>query len=157
MQTDLKKLINIAEEKLEMLHALYEVTVKIGTAISSNNLDELKNMLEAKQKIIENIDKLDLDFLPLYNDFKKENRVSSIFDIVNEGISQNVSILKGIFIKIKSLLEKIKEKDDKNTHDISLMLMKTENKLDELSKSKIGYLEYMKYYTPNSYFIDKKR
>lgn len=157
MQTDLKKLINMAEKKAEMLHALYEVTEKIGVVINSNNLDELKSMLNAKQKIIENIDKLDSDFLPMYNEFKKEKRVGSIFDIKNEGISQDVSILKGIFIKTRALLEKIKEKDDKNIQDINLMFVKVENKLDELSRAKNGYVEYMKYYTPNSYFIDKKR
>lgn len=157
MQTDLKKLIKIAKKKDKLLYALYEITEKTGIAINSNNLDELKNLLTSKQKIIEDIDKLDMDFLPLYNEFKKENEVDSIFSMVDEAAPQDVNILKGILIEIKALLEKVKEQDDKNIKDINLVFMKVENKLDELSKTKNGYIEYMKYYTPDSYFINKKR
>jgi hypothetical protein len=156
MHNNIEKLTRIVEDKIERLKEFYEVTEKIGISITSNNLEELKNLLATKQKIIEEIDKLDADFIPLYNAFKKENKVESIFALEGK-ITREIIKLKALFIEAKNLLEKIKEKDDKNLQNITAVFEKTENKLEELLKSKEGYIEYLKYYTPDSYFLDKKR
>nr|WP_256201018.1 flagellar export chaperone FlgN [Thermoanaerobacter thermocopriae] len=151
MHNNIEKLTQIVQDKIQRLKELCEVTEKIGISIASNNLEELKNLLTTKQKIIEEIDKLDTDFIPLYNIFKKENKVESIFALEGK-ITREISKLKALFIEAKNLLEKIKEKDDKNLQNITAVFEKTENKLEELSKSKEGYIEYLKYYTPESYF-----
>lgn len=156
MHNNIEKLTQIVQDKIQRLKELCEVTEKIGVSIASNNLEELKNLLTTKQKIIEEIDKLDTDFIPLYNTFKKENKVESIFALEGK-ITGEISKLKALFIETKALLEKIKEKDDKNLQNITAIFEKIENKLEELSKNKEGYIEYLKYYTPDSYFLDKKR
>jgi hypothetical protein len=156
MNNAVEKLTQLVQDKIQKLKELCEVTEKIGVSIASNNLEELKNLLTTKQKIIEEIDKLDTDFIPLYNAFKKENKVESIFALEGK-ITGEISKLKALFIEAKTLLEKIKEKDDKNLQNITAIFEKIENKLEELSKNKEGYIEYLKYYTPDSYFLDKKR
>lgn len=156
MHNNVEKLTQIVQDKIQRLKELYEVTEKIGVSITSNNLEELKNLLTTKQKIIEEIDKLDSDFIPLYNVFKKQNKVESIFALEGK-VTEEISKLKALFIETKALLEKIKEKDDKNLQNITAISEKIENKLEELSKNKEGYIEYLKYYTPDSYFLDKKR
>ncbi|ADV80349.1 MULTISPECIES: flagellar export chaperone FlgN [Thermoanaerobacter] len=156
MHNNVEKLTQIVQDKIQRLKELYEVTEKIGVSITSNNLEELKNLLTTKQKIIEEIDKLDADFIPLYNVFKKQNKVESIFALEGK-VTEEISKLKALFIETKALLEKIKEKDDKNLQNITAISEKIENKLEELSKNKEGYIEYLKYYTPDSYFLDKKR
>ncbi|EGD52757.1 hypothetical protein TheetDRAFT_0417 [Thermoanaerobacter ethanolicus JW 200] len=156
MHNNVEKLTQIVQDKIQRLKELYEITEKIGVSIASNNLEELKNLLTTKQKIIEEIDKLDADFIPLYNTFKKQNKVESIFALEGK-VTGEISKLKALFIETKALLEKLKEKDDKNLQNIIAVFEKIENKLEELSKNKEGYIEYLKYYTPDSYFLDKKR
>ncbi|SFE74476.1 FlgN protein [Thermoanaerobacter thermohydrosulfuricus] len=156
MNNVVEKLTQLVQDKIQKLKELCEVTEKIGIAIASNNLEELKNLLITKQQIIEEINELDTDFIPLYNNFKKENKVESIFALENK-ITGEISKLKALFREAKALLEKIKEKDDKNLKEITDVFERTGNKLEELSKNKEGYIEYLKYYTPDSYFLDKKR
>ncbi|TCO67610.1 flagellar export chaperone FlgN [Caldanaerobacter subterraneus] len=156
MENILKKLIEFTKEKIENLKQLYDLTEKIGVAIGSNDLEELKKLLVSKQQIIERINDIDKEFIPLYNAFKKENKIESIFEM-EDNIIGDASKLKGLFIDAKALLDKIKEKDDSNIKEINKVFEKVSDKLEELSKNKEGYVEYLRYYTPESYFIDKKR
>lgn len=156
MNNVVERLTQLVQDKIHKLKELCDITEKIGIAIASNNLDELKNLLITKQKIMEEIDTLDTNFIPLYNAFKKQNKVESIFALEGK-VTEEISKLKAFFIETKSLLEKIKEKDDKNLQNMTAISEKVENKLEELSKNKEGYIEYLKYYTPDSYFLDKKR
>ncbi|MGB9808901.1 MAG: flagellar protein FlgN [Caldanaerobacter sp.] len=156
MENILKKLIDLMKRKIEALKQLYDLTEKIGVAIGSNDLEELKGLLVSKQQIIERINEIDKDFIPLYNAFKKENKIESIFEIEDDIIG-DASKLKGLFIDAKALLDKIKERDDSNIKEMNKVFEKVSNKLEEISKNKEGYVEYLRYYTPESYFIDKKR
>lgn len=156
MENILKKLIDLTKKKIENLKQLYDLTEKIGVAITSNDLEELKKLLVSKQQIIEKINEIDKDFIPLYNAFKKENKIESIFEM-EDNVIGDASKLKGLFIDAKALLDKIKEKDDSNIKEINKVFEKVSNKLEEFSKNKEGYVEYLRYYTPESYFIDKKR
>ncbi|AAM23786.1 iron uptake system EfeUOB component EfeO/EfeM [Caldanaerobacter subterraneus subsp. tengcongensis MB4] len=156
MENILKKLIEFTKEKIENLKQLYDLTEKIGVAIGSNDLEELKKLLVSKQQIIERINDIDKEFIHLYNAFKKENKIESIFEM-EDNIIGDASKLKGLFIDAKALLDKIKEKDDSNIKEINKVFEKVSDKLEEFSKNKEGYVEYLRYYTPESYFIDKKR
>ncbi|ERM91764.1 FlgN family protein [Caldanaerobacter subterraneus subsp. yonseiensis KB-1] len=156
MENILKKLIDLTKKKIENLKQLYDLTEKIGVAIGSNDLEELKKLLVSKQQIIEKINEIDKDFIPLYNAFKKENKIESIFEM-EDNVIGDASKLKGLFIDAKALLDKIKEKDDSNIKEINKVFEKVSDKLEEFSKNKEGYVEYLRYYTPESYFIDKKR
>ncbi|NNG67714.1 flagellar export chaperone FlgN [Caldanaerobacter subterraneus] len=156
MENILKKLIDLTNKKIENLKQLYDLTEKIGVAITSNDLEELKKLLVSKQQIIESINEIDKDFIPLYNAFKKENKIESIFEM-EDNVIGDASKLKGLFIDAKALLDKIKEKDDSNIKEINKVFEKVSDKLEEFSKNKKGYVEYLRYYTPESYFIDKKR
>ena len=156
MENILKKLIDLTKKKIENLKQLYDLTEKIGVAITSNDLEELKKLLVSKQQIIERINEIDKDFIPLYNTFKKENKIESIFEM-EDNVIGDASKLKGLFIDAKALLDKIKEKDDSNIKEINKVFEKVSDKLEEFSKNKEGYVEYLRYYTPESYFIDKKR
>ncbi|HBT50405.1 MAG TPA: flagellar biosynthesis protein FlgN [Caldanaerobacter subterraneus] len=156
MENILKKLIDLTKKKIENLKQLYDLTEKIGVAITSNDLEELKKLLVSKQQIIEKINEIDKDFIPLYNAFKKENKIESIFEM-EDNVIGDASKLKGLFIDAKALLDKIKEKDDSNIKEINKVFEKVSDKLEEFSKNKEGYVEYLRYYTPESYFIDKKR
>jgi iron uptake system EfeUOB component EfeO/EfeM len=156
MENILKKLIDLTKKKIENLKQLYDLTEKIGVAITSNDLEELKKLLVSKQQIIERINEIDKDFIPLYSTFKKENKIESIFEM-EDNVIGDASKLKGLFIDAKALLDKIKEKDDSNIKEINKVFEKVSDKLEEFSKNKEGYVEYLRYYTPESYFIDKKR
>lgn len=155
MVSDVKKLIELAEKKLNYLNAMLQLNNQLNIAINSQKLDDIKNILEEKQDIIASIDEIDSEFLPMYNLYKKVNRIDSIFNTPNN--SAEKSVLKGILIDIKGTLEKIKEVEDKNLEDINCAFKNLEEKIDDLSKGKKGYIEYLKYYTPGSYFVDKKR
>jgi hypothetical protein len=157
MSYEIKTLIEVAHNKLNLLKMLLELSEKLGSAISSQNLDDIKKILSEKQRIIERVDMLDVNFVPAYNSFKKEKNIDSIFDVVFNNPSSDISRLKGVLIDIKSIMDKIKEKDDKNIEAINIAYKKAETKLVELSNQKSGYIEYMKYYSPESYFVDKKR
>ncbi|MEG6566782.1 flagellar export chaperone FlgN [Thermoanaerobacterium saccharolyticum] len=155
MVSDVKKLIELAEKKLNYLNEMLQLNNQLNIAINSQKLDDIKNILEKKQDIIASIDEIDSEFLPMYNLYKKVNRIDSIFNTPNN--STDKSVLKGILIDIKGTLEKIKEVEDKNLDDINCAFKNLEEKIDDLSKGKKGYIEYLKYYTPGSYFVDKKR
>ncbi|AFK87653.1 MULTISPECIES: flagellar export chaperone FlgN [Thermoanaerobacterium] len=155
MVSDVKKLIELAEKKLNYLNEMLQLNNQLNIAINSQKLDDIKTILEKKQNIIASIDEIDSEFLPMYNLYKKVNRIDSIFNTPNN--SAEKSVLKGILIDIKGTLEKIKEVEDKNLEDINCAFKNLEEKIDDLSKGKKGYIEYLKYYTPGSYFVDKKR
>ncbi|HHW56417.1 MAG TPA: flagellar biosynthesis protein FlgN [Clostridia bacterium] len=152
----IEKLTQLMQNKIQKLKSFYEITEKISIAVVSNNLEDLKNLLIAKQKIIEEINEIDKDFIPMYNNFKKTNKVESIFALEDK-ITGEVSKLKALFLEAKNLLQKIKEVDDKSRREVMDIFQKTGDKLEELSKNKEGYLQYLKYYTPDNYFLDKKR
>ncbi|MDI3311026.1 MAG: flagellar export chaperone FlgN [Thermoanaerobacterium sp.] len=155
MVSDVKKLIELAEKKLNHLNEMLQLNNQLNIAINSQRLDDIKNILERKQDIITSIDEIDSEFLPMYNLYKKVNRIDSIFNTPNN--SAEKSVLKGILIDIKGTLEKIKEVEDKNLEDIKSAFKNLEEKINDVSKGKKGYIEYLKYYTPGSYFVDKKR
>ncbi|AEF17884.1 hypothetical protein Thexy_1865 [Thermoanaerobacterium xylanolyticum LX-11] len=155
MVSDVKKLIELAEKKLNYLNEMLKLNNQLNIAINSQKLDDIKNILEKKQNIIESIDEIDSEFLPMYNLYKKVNRIDSIFNTPSN--SADKSVLKGILIDIKGTLEKIKEVEDKNLEDINCAFKNLEEKISDISKGKKGYIEYLKYYTPGSYFVDKKR
>ncbi|WP_434639800.1 flagellar export chaperone FlgN [Thermoanaerobacterium thermosaccharolyticum] len=155
MISDVKKLIELAEDKLKYLNDMLLLNNELNKAINSQNLDDIKSILGRKQDIINNIDKIDKEFLPMYNLYKKVNRIDSIFNTPNNNAEK--SVLKGILIEIRSTLERIKDVEDKNIEDINSAFKNLEDKLSDLSKGKKGYIEYLKYYTPGSYFVDKKR
>ncbi|MDE4542526.1 flagellar export chaperone FlgN [Thermoanaerobacterium sp. R66] len=155
MVSDIKKLIELAEKKLNYLNEMLQLNNQLNIAINSQKLDDIKNILEKKQDIIASIDEIDSEFLPMYNLYKKVNRIDSIFNTPNN--SADKSVLKGILIDIKGTLEKIKEVEDKNLEDINCAFKNLEEKINDVAKGKKGYIEYLKYYTPGSYFVDKKR
>jgi len=85
MSYEIKTLIEIAHNKLNLLKMLLELSEKLGSAISSQNLDDIKKILSEKQRIIERVDMLDVNFVPAYNSFKKEKILTAflmLFSII---------------------------------------------------------------------------
>lgn len=156
MKIDIGKLIQLSEQKLRLLNDILVINDKLNIAINSKNLDDIKNLLFKKQSIINNINNIDTMFIPRYKLYKKVNKLDSIFDI-DKGENIEKSKLKGKLIDIKSVLLKIKDKDDENLRDLSIFLKKTETNINDIKNSKKVYIEYIKYYSPDSYFMDKKR
>lgn len=155
MEAYFNKMLNLAQRKLKVLQDLMDITNEIRECLDVNNYELLNKLIEKKQKSIDDVEKIDLEFVPLYNRFKKQNKIESIFDLENRNVSIDIKKLKGVIIDIKSVLDKIKEQDDKNLKKMQESLEKVESKIEEFSKNKNAYIEYMKYYTPDSYFIDK--
>ncbi len=112
----------------------YELTKKQKEVIKENNIEELNNIIESKQKIIQDIN----ENLGIESYVEKQDNP------------------KEAFIELKSLLEKIQLLEKENTKKINNEKNKIQENMAELNKkvkSRRGYLAQDKF---EAKFIDKK-
>ena len=60
-------------EKLNFLSDLFDLTVKQRDALKDNDLDRLDNLIDAKEKLMEKIDKIDLVLKESRDDNREDN------------------------------------------------------------------------------------
>lgn len=153
------ELLELSGTKKVLLQALLELTKSQQQLVEADaeDLYELSSVIEDKQKIIVEIDGLDLLFLDKYNTLKQALGFSSLESVVFEPVT-GFKELKINIQAILSLMEEIKRLDDINISAARHNLNKVKEQLKAINVGKKASTSYGTKYKENiSILIDKKR
>lgn len=149
------KLIAITKKKRELLDSLLTLTNKQTLEIEKEEMDKLNYILDKKDGIIKEIDRLDLDFVNIFYQIKRDHSIEKIGELDVE-VYPNLKELKEEVKEITSILASLSLIDEKNTKFIKEKLKETKLELKKVKDGKKAY----KGYNPTmvgSMLIDEKK
>ena len=149
------KLISLSKEKNQLINEIYGFTKAQKQEIEKEDINNLNKILDEKDKLIKKINKIDIEFLNIFSQIKKEEGVENIYDLdVNK--YPNLKDLKNIVTEISSTLMAISLLDEENNKNMKKRLEQV--KL-ELKRVKEGQRAYKGYNVPmtESILIDEKK
>lgn len=149
------KLIAITKKKRELLDSLLTLTNKQTLEIEKEEMDKLNYILDKKDGIIKEIDRLDLDFVNIFSQIKRDHSIEKIGELDVEAYP-NLKELKEEVKEITSTLASLSLIDEKNTKFIKEKLKETKLELKKVKDGKKAY----KGYNPTmvgSMLIDEKK
>lgn len=89
-------------EKLNFLSDLFDLTVKQRYALKDNDLDRLDNLIDAKEKLMEKIDKIDLVLKESRDDNREDNAEDEKIQVTLKNIMEidreNQSLAQQLFV-----------------------------------------------------------
>ena len=149
------QLISISKEKNQLLFEMQGITKEQREEIKEEDMKSLNGILDKKDYIIKEIDKLDISFLTIFSKIKKEEKIENI-DELDVDRYPNLRELKKIIKEISSTLMAISLIDEQNNNSMKSKLEET--KMD-IRRIKDGKKAYRGYNTkiPESILIDEKK
>lgn len=156
MESKIEKLNSLLSDKKILLEDFYKLTIVQKKLIENNDIDKLNRIINNKENVIEKINRLDVEFLGIYNNIKE---VEDINDLSQLSIEKDYLVkLKELTSKCEKLMKTIKIQDDENNN---IMKSGFEDVKKSLREIKRGKTTTNKYYNnmPSSggYFIDSKK
>lgn len=152
---NIDNMIRLCRQKKEILLNILDLTKDQGRLIADDNLDDMETVLQSKQKAMEEIDILDLDFLRIYNEVKGTEEIESISNIDINKYS-NLKDLKNLVASINSILDEISALDTKNTVEMRKNLKIIQKNIRNVKDGKKAYNGYNKD-PQGSMLIDEKK
>ncbi|WP_341537381.1 flagellar protein FlgN [Schnuerera ultunensis] len=123
--------------------------------IERENMENLNRIMDEKDSLMKKIDELDLSFITIFSQIKKEHSIEGIDELSLEEYP-NLTKLKEVVKEVSSTLMTISLMDDKNTGAMKERLEQTKIELRKLKEGKKAY----KGYNPSmngSMLIDEKK
>lgn len=148
-------MIQLSNEKKVLLESILDFTKKQKSFIQDEDMDGLTKVLSEKDKIMENIDLLDLDFISLYNNIKSMEDISSMEEIDVDKYP-NVKLLKSNINEVSLILNNVRILDNDNTRMMKANLQNIKSGLKHIKEVKNAYKGY-NYEAPESMLIDEKK
>lgn len=155
MKNDINKIILLSMEKKSSLDKMLNLTENQQKAIEEEDLDLIGTILEDKEKLIIKIDKIDIQFIELYNSIKEKEGISS-FDEIDVKKYDNIKNLKNIVSEINNILRKISNIDKENTKKMKLSITNIKLDIKNVKKGKEAYKGY-NHESVESILIDEKK
>lgn len=152
-------LLELSQRKKNLLEMLLELTKKQQHLVEADaeDLEEINSLIEEKQKIIFEIDGLDLLFLENYNQLTRTLGFSSLDSVVAEPV-EGFKVLKQKIQEVMHLMEEIKKLDDINMNIAKHNLNKIKEQLKIINVGKKATSSYGTKYKENmSILIDKRK
>ncbi|SHD76718.1 Putative FlgN family protein (fragment) [[Clostridium] ultunense Esp] len=118
-------------------------------------MENLNRIMDEKDSLMKKIDELDLSFITIFSQIKKEHSIEGIDELSLEEYP-NLTKLKEVVKEVSSTLMTISLMDDKNTGAMKERLEQTKIELRKLKEGKKAY----KGYNPSmngSMLIDEKK
>jgi predicted RND superfamily exporter protein len=149
------ELISIVKEKNILINEMYEITKIQKEQIKKEDMNSLDSILDKKDHIIKKIDKLDISFMTIFSQIKREEAIENI-DELDKDRYPNLKELKEIVKEISSSLMAISLLDEENNKNIKEKLETTKIELRRIKDGKKAYKGYNKTIT-GSMLIDEKK
>jgi len=149
------KMITLSMKKKEYLLELLKLSKEQEAIIDEDKMDELDNILKAKERLMEKIDELDRGFLTIYNQIKEEEKIDS-FDKLPIERYENVKELKDVVNEINNILNSLSIIDKNNITKMKANLEKTKTDLKNVKLGKRAYKGYS-HGDVGSIFLDEKK
>ncbi len=148
---------HIIEKKLELFHELYRITIAQQKDIDENEADNIEVLVQQKQMVIENINKLDESFLAGFNKLKNEFQLDSI-DLIDTNKYPEMMNIKNHIKSIMGMAHKIMELENSNSEKLSKIFQNVKNELKQINTGKRS----LKAYEPkpvynDGVYIDRKK
>ncbi len=152
---NIDKLISLSKEKNQLINEMYGFTKAQKQEIEKEDINKLNTLLDEKDILIKKINQIDIEFLNIFSQIKKEEKVENIYDLDVKKYP-NLKDLKDIVTEISSTLMAISLLDEENNKNMKKRIEQT--KL-ELKRVKEGQRAYKKYNVPmtDSILIDEKK
>lgn len=152
---NIEKMIDLAKSKKDYLNEILELTKKQKTYIEEDKINMVESIMLNKDKLMQAIDLLDIDFLSLYNGIKKTKNVDSL-DEINLKDQKNIGVLQENIKEINNILNLISIVDKKNTQSMKESLEKEKSGLRQVKEVKKAYKGY-NYTSGGSILLDEKK
>lgn len=148
-------LIKLSEEKKDLLDSMYGFTKGQKSEIAEENMEGLNQILDEKDKIIERINRIDLDFLKVFSEIKEKEKIEDIGEL-DVDIYPSLKDLKKVIRNISSTLGALALLDEENSRNMKRQI---ENTKLELKRIKNGQRAYKGYNSPTdgSILIDERK
>ena len=135
------KLISVTKEKKNLLENMYDITKKQMEEINKEEIVSLNEMVDQKDNIIKQIDKLDIEFLTTFSRIKKEHSIENIDELKVEKYP-NLAELKETVKEISSTLMAISLLDEENSRIMKEKLKDIQVELRRINEGKKAYKGY---------------
>lgn len=155
MVVNINRLIELSKTKEELLSKYHNLTKTQNDLIQSEELEDFDKVLESKTAIMEKIDKLDAEFVKLYDKLKNDEDIESIEEIETSKYPE-LKELKEVISKISTILKDIDLIDKANMTLMERNLSKVKLGLKNVKNSKAAHRGYS--HNPvSSIMIDEKK
>lgn len=151
----INEMIELCREKKKILIEILRLTEDQRFLIKEENMDGLGELLAKKDKLMQDIDLLDVNFMSLYKSIKSEENVDSI-EKINVNKYSNIETLKGIVNELNIILNTISMVDNENTKMMKTHLENIKSGLKHVKEVKKAYKGY-NYEAVESMMIDEKK
>lgn len=151
----IEELIDISRKKLELLNSMLEVTQEQKKSIDEENMEKVELFINTKDRLMEDVDKLDVEFLTKFSQIKKKNNVDDIDELDVERYPK-LKDLKEVVKDISSTLMAISMLDKENNAVMRKKLESVKSNLRKVKKGQKAYKGYNKT-IDNNIFIDEKK
>ena len=149
------ELISISKQKNQLLDKMCKFTKGQREEIKKENMENVDGILNKKDAIIEKINRLDVSFLTIFSQIKKDEGIEDIAELdINK--YPNLRELKEIIRAISSSLMAISLLDEENNKIIKEKLEETKMELRRIKDGKKAYKGYNATIT-GSMLIDEKK
>lgn len=156
-KTDYIKLLGeLLKKKIDCLRRILVLTERQKECINEDGIESLERLISEKQVVIDEINRIDLEFERIFSDFKADMGVERLEDIIGLN-AQEVIELKKCVSEIMTLVGKISAIEKQNSEMANSLLDEISGKIKKINQSKMINNAYKsKVQKTVSYFIDKK-
>lgn len=151
------RLLEISNKKYEHLKNILALTQKQAEYIVEDGVDSLQELIDKKQKVIEEIDRLDEEYSVYFQRFKTGMKISSLSELEASKIA-GAGELKEITGKLLAVIQEISGLEQQNRKKANELFSRFGEELNKISAGKkITSVYTQKAISPPSFFIDKKK
>mgnify|MGYP000937371614 CR=1 FL=1 len=152
---NIDKLISLSKEKNQLINEMYGFTKTQEEEIKKEDMENLNEILDEKDNLIKKINKIDIEFLKVFSQIKKDEKIENISDLDPEKYP-NLKELKDVVTEISSTLMTISLLDEENNKNMKKRIEETKLELKKVKEGQRAYKGYNVSMT-NSILIDEKK
>jgi hypothetical protein len=153
----INNLNQIIEKKLELFNEIYVITVAQQKDIEENEADNIEALVQQKQQVIDQIDKLDQAFLDGYKQLKDELKIDSL-DLIDTNKHPEMKNIKEHIKSIMGMAHKIMELENSNKVKLDSIFEGVKNELRQIKSGRRSVKAYESAPIYNDgIYIDKKK
>lgn len=135
------ELISISKEKSQLLVEMQKITKGQREEIKEEDMENLNEILDKKDYIIKEINKLDISFLTIFSQIKKNEDIQNIDEMDIEKYP-NLEELKKAVKEVSSTLIAISLMDKENNDSMKAKLEETKMEIRKIKDGKKAYKGY---------------
>lgn len=153
----MQRLIDLLKKKHVLLRSILSLTQAQASQINEDSIEKLTGLIDEKQHVIDDINKLDDEFNVYFTRLKTTLKINSVEELNASGI-EGARHLKEITAGIINLINEISELEKTNSKSSQELLNKLGSEIRKINQSKkVNTVYTARPINTSAYFIDKKK